>query len=42
MFISDIEFKIWRVIEICFDLKIEQKMLDERKWEYIYVKMLFL
>lgn len=41
MFISDIEPKIWRVAETCFDLKIEQKMSDERKWEYTHAKMSF-
>ena len=41
MFISDIEPKIWRVTETCFDLKIEQKMSDERKREYTHAKMSF-
>lgn len=30
-FINDIEPKIWRATETCFDLKIEQNMSDERK-----------
>lgn len=31
MFVNDIEPKIWRIVETCFDLKIEQNMSDERK-----------
>jgi hypothetical protein len=41
MLINDIEPKIQRVTETCFDLKMECNMSDERKWEYTHAKMSF-